>query len=95
MEYLMNKLLTITAATALALAAGVASAEPYEGFPPLKDRDFCKDMNAFMKFYEQYGYSEQWLEQWLKTNYPAWSKKFEHKCERRHGERHDDRDGDR
>ena len=36
----MNKLLTITAATVLALAAGVASAEPYEGFPPLKDRDF-------------------------------------------------------
>ena len=68
----MKKLLSITAAAVLALAAGVASAEPYEGFPTLNDRDFCKDMNAWMKLYEGYGYSEDFLENWVKTRRFRW-----------------------
>ena len=90
----MNKLLTITAATVLALAAGVASAEPFEGFPQLNDRDFCKDMKAWDKYWEQHGYSENQLEQILKNYSLAYFKKFE-KCERHHGERNGERDGDR
>jgi hypothetical protein len=91
----MKKLLSITVATVLALAAGVASADQFEGMPSVNDRDFCPDMKAWIKYYEQFGYSEAWLENWVKTYYPAQYRKFEKKCERHEGHDRDDRGDDR